>query len=286
MNDSLPATTTTTTTAGRWDCHAHIFGPYDSFPLAADRSYTPPEAVEQQYADLLNQLGMTHGVLVQPSAYGTDYRLVLEALAARPQWRGVLVAQQNTTLDIKRLRAQGVRALRFSHRSGAAANFAGSASLDDLVAMAPALADAGLHAELWTDRVALPAIADTLRKLPVRVVLDHMVGFDVKGGVDEPGFTALIKLLEEGRGQVWAKLCAYRNLLALPTAEWQDAGRAFQQALTVANPDQLVWGSDWPHLNVKPVPDTPALLALFRDWAGNETLAEQILEKNPAQLYA
>jgi predicted TIM-barrel fold metal-dependent hydrolase len=272
------------TTSGHWDCHAHVFGPYARFPLAPERTYTPDEALEQQYAMLLERLGMAQGVLVHPSAYGTDYRLVLATLAVRPQWRGVLVARAHTTLDLKALRSQGVRALRYSHRGAPGANFAGSASLDDLVAMAPALADAGLHAELWTDRQVLPGIADTLRKLPVPVVLDHMAGFDVNGGVDEPGFATLVRLLGEGRA--WVKLCAYRNLLSLPSPQWREAGRVFQQALIGANPDQLVWGSDWPHLNVKPVPDAALLLQLFRDWAGDATLAEKILASNPHRLYA
>jgi predicted TIM-barrel fold metal-dependent hydrolase len=270
--------------AGHWDCHAHLFGPYAEFPLAPERTYTPEEAREVHYAALLERLGLAHGVLVHPSAYGTDYRLVLAALAQRPNWRGVLVAQANTPLDLKALRAQGVRALRFSHRGGAAANFTGSASLDDLIALAPALADAGLHAELWTDRQVLPGIADTLRQLPVPVVLDHMAGFDVHAGVDEPGFASLVRLLGEGR--VWVKLCAYRNLLSLPVPQWRAAGRPFQQALVQANPDQLVWGSDWPHLNVKPVPDAAALLALFKAWAGDTAVAEKILAGNPARLYA
>lgn len=272
------------TTSGHWDCHAHLFGPYAEFPLAPERTYTPDEALELQYAALLERLGMAHGVLVHPSAYGTDHRLVLAALAARPQWRGVLVAQAHTALNLKALRSQGVRALRYSHRGGAGANFAGSASLDDLVAMAPALADAGLHAELWTERQMLPGIADTLRALPVPVVLDHMAGFDASAGIEEPGFATLVQLL--GEGHVWVKLCAYRNLLAWPSPQWREAGRVFQQALTQANADQLVWGSDWPHLNVRPAPDAALLLALFHDWAGGPAVAENILANNPRRLYA
>ncbi len=270
-------------TAGHWDCHAHVFGPYAEFPLAAERTYTPDEALEAQYAALLERLGLAHGVLVHPSAYGTDDRLVLATLAARPQWRGVLVAQANTSLDLKALRSKGVRALRYSHRGGAAANFPGSASLDDLVAMAPALADAGLHAELWTDRQVLPGIADTLRALPVPVVLDHMAGFDVNAGVDEPGFATLVQLL--GEGHVWVKLSAYRNLLALPPPQWPAAGRVFHEALIQANADQLVWGSDSPYLNVKPAPDAADLLALFKRWAGGATVVDKILQQNPARLY-
>lgn len=266
--------------AAGWDCHAHLFGPYDQFPLAAERNYTPPEAIESNYLALLSRLGLAHGVLVHPSAYGKDHTLLLNALAARPSLRGVVVVQPGDKLALHDLRGHGVRGARFSHRSGPGTNFAGSASFDDLRALAPALADAGLHAELWTDCKALPAIAPQLLALPVPIVIDHMGGFDVNAGTDEPGFRTLLKLL--GSGKVWAKLCAYRNLLDAP--DWQ-SGRAFQQRMIEANPERLVWGSDWPHLRVTPAPDAAQLLSMFRDWAGNEAIAGQVLRANPERLY-
>ncbi len=195
-----------------WDCHAHLFGPYDRFPLAADRSYTPPEAVASQYQALLSRLGLSHGVLVHPSAYGDDFSLLFDALSQHKNLRGVIVVRPDTLPTLKGLRDKGIRAARFSHRSGAGANFAGSASFDDLLALAPQLADAGLHAELWTDCKVLPDISDRLRGLPVQVVIDHMGGFDANAGIDEPGFAGLVSLVESG--DAWVKLCAYRNLLA------------------------------------------------------------------------
>jgi predicted TIM-barrel fold metal-dependent hydrolase len=267
--------------AGGWDCHAHLFGPYADYPLAGQRSYTPPEATEAQYATLLQRLGLAHGVLVHPSAYGDDHSLLLDALAKRPQWRGVVVVRPGTPLPLATLRARGVRAARFSHRSGAGANFAGSASLQDLLALAPALADAGLHAELWTDTQALPAIAESLRNLPVPVVIDHMGGFDVDAGIDDPGFRALRDLAASGKA--WVKLCAYRNLLQ--SADWE-RGAPFQQALLEANPERMLWGSDWPHLRVTPAPDAAALLETFRRWSGSAELVQQVLKHNPRRLYA
>jgi predicted TIM-barrel fold metal-dependent hydrolase len=266
--------------AGGWDCHAHLFGPYDRFPLAPERSYTPPEAVETEYLALLERLGLAHGVLVHPSAYGDDHSLLLSALSAQPALRGVVVVRPGSPLALAGLHARGVRAARFSHRSGAGSNFAGSASFDDLRALAPALADAGLHAELWTDCQALPAIAPALKALPVPVVIDHMGGFDVDAGVDDPGFRTLLDLLASGKA--WVKLCAYRNLLNAP--DWQ-AGRPFQQKMIEANPERLVWGSDWPHLRVTPVPDAAQLLAMFEAWAGGEAMVRQMLVGNPERLY-
>jgi len=263
-----------------WDCHAHLFGPYDRFPLAPERSYTPPEALEAQYLALLARLGLSNGVLVHASAYGDDHSLLLHALAVQPALRGVVVVRPGSPLALSGLRVQGVRGARFSHRSAAGANFAGSATFDDLRALAPGLAEAGLHAELWTDCKALPGIASEIKALPVPVVIDHMGGFDVDAGVDEPGFRTLLDLL--GSGKVWVKLCAYRNLLNTPDRQ---AGRPFQQKLVEANPERLLWGSDWPHLRVTPAPDAAQLLALFKDWAGSESLVRQVLATNPEVLY-
>ncbi|MGI4778351.1 MAG: amidohydrolase family protein [Janthinobacterium lividum] len=267
-----------------WDCHAHVFGPYDRYPLAAERGYTPPEAPEATYLAHLDALDLRHGVLVHPSAYGLDHTLVLEVLAARPQLRGVLVAPPGTLPSLKNLRRQGVRALRFSARGGLAPNYPGSATFEDLQAMAGDLADAGLHAELWTDRHILPGIANAIRRLPVPVVIDHMAGFDAVAGVDEPGFAALRALLSEGR--VWVKLCAYRNLLTVTDrSRWADVLAPFQRALQKANPAQLVWGSDWPYLNVKEPPHGAELLQLLQDSVGDAVVCEAILAHNPKRLY-
>ena len=110
-----------------------------------------------------------------------------------------------------------------------------------------------------------------------------MGGFDVESDVDDPGFRTLLALLESGT--VYVKLCVYRNLLGHPDME---AGRPFHDALLRANPDRLLWGSDWPHLRVTPAPDAGALLQLLKDWtasAGNSDLLDRILHHNPARLY-
>jgi predicted TIM-barrel fold metal-dependent hydrolase len=262
-----------------WDCHAHVFGPYARYPLAPNPSHTPPEATTEQYLELLQHMGLSHGVLVHPSAYAGDHALLFDALAAHPQLRGVIVARPGQFDSFDGLRAKGVRAARFSHRSGG--NFAGSASFDDLRQLAPSIAEARLHAELWTDCRALPDIAADLGRLPFPVVIDHMGGFDWRAGVDDPGFRTLLSLLEAGT--VWVKLCAYRNLFDAPGP---DVARPFHDKMVEANPQQLVWGSDWPHLRVNPVPDAAELLDLERAWTGREDLLRQILVDNPTRLYA
>ena len=103
----------------------------------------------------------------------------------------------------------------------------------------------------------------------------------MQAGVDAPGFRELLTLLASGRA--WVKLCAYRNLLGAPDFE---RGRPFHEAMLKANPDRLVWGSDWPHLRVNPAPDAADLLATFRRWTGKTALVHRILVENPAALYA
>jgi len=262
-----------------WDCHAHVFGPYDRFPLAPDRSYTPPEATLEAYLAMLEHLGLSRGVLVHPSAYGEDYSLLRNVLVRQPNLRGVIVTRDTPATALAQLRDEGVRAARFSHRSGAGTNFAGSATFEDLVRMTKSLADARMHAELWTDCKVLPAIASELRRFPFPVVVDHMGGFDYESGVDDDGFRVLLSLLESGH--VWVKLCAYRNTLKAPSME---LARPFYDKMLAANPSQLVWGSDWPHLNVTPAPDTAQLLRTFKEWTP-EPLASRILLDNPARLY-
>lgn len=268
------------TPGGGWDCHAHLFGPYAAYPLAANRSYTPPEAERAAYLALLARLELEHGVLVHPSAYGEDHSLLFDTLSACPQLRGVIVTSTASGPGLRGLRDRGVRAARFSHRGGAGANFAGSASFEDLQQLAPGLADEGLHAELWTDCASLPAIASQLRALPVPVVIDHMGGFKPDAGLDDAGWRCLVELLSSGK--IWVKLCLYRNV---PGMTDLDAGRAFHDALVRANPERLIWGSDWPHLRVSPQPDAARLLQTMKDWVRDPDIVERILKHNPEALY-
>lgn len=262
-----------------WDCHAHVFGPYDRYPLVVERAYTPPEALLSQYIDVIHRLALSNGVLVQPSMYGNNHSLLLDLLAQAPALRGVGVLRPDATATLKSLRDRGIRGLRFSHRSGAG-NFVGSASLEDLMVMSSAMAHQGLHAELWTDCQAIVAIEKSLSSLPMPLVIDHMGGFDVNLGVKDPGFQCLLRLLESGK--VWVKLCAYRNLLTC--SDW-NLGRPFHDALIQANPDRLLWGSDWPHLRVTPTPKTQQLLDLLMRWTEAPELTQKILRINPLILY-
>jgi predicted TIM-barrel fold metal-dependent hydrolase len=266
---------------GAWDCHAHVFGPYNQYPLSEQRSYTPEEAPLSVYLNMLGELNFEHGVLVHPSAYGADHSLLFQALKSSPNLRGIVVANVNSQLAFKSLHDKGIRGARFSCRSGRQANFFGSASFQDLLDLSPTLLDAGLHAELWTDCQILPSIESQLLNSPVDVVIDHMGGFDAMAGLNDPGFQSLLRLLNSGK--IWIKLCIYRNLLHLQS---RASGVPFLKELLRTNPSRLIWGTDWPHLNVKPQPKTQNLLDEFKNWTQDEELIHQILVVNPRDLYA
>ncbi|HVJ53019.1 MAG TPA: amidohydrolase family protein [Aliidongia sp.] len=267
------------------DTHAHIFGPADRFPYAADRSYTPPDAPLSAYLDMLDTLGFERGVVVQGSAHGTDNSAILDAMERHPdRLRGVAVAGAEATPELlKRWDAIGVRGLRFNHffRDGKL-HYRGGIGLDVAKILAPAMADLGWHIQLWIDVKDLPDTLPELQRLPVPVVFDHMGRTDATKGTETAGFQALLRLV--GEGGCWVKMSGAHRL----SNEWPDyaIARPFHEALVRANPDRLVWGTDWPHPRIEgEMPNAGHLLDLFQEWTPDPDIRQRILARNPARLY-
>ena len=271
---------------GACDCHAHVFGPFDRFPLQPERAYTPPLAPLETYLGMLRQTGFARGVVVQPSAYGTDNRCTADAVA-RSQGRlcavGV-VAPGVSDAALAALAAQGFRGMRFTGgvSSAGSGRFAGSVGLADLPELGMQLRAHGLHAQLFTKLDEFTAAASALLGAGVPLVLDHLGG--VGPGprtVADMAFRNLLSLVREGR--VWVKLTVFRNS-GLPPG-YADM-RPFHEALLRANPARLVWGSDWPLLNMGDrAPDIGKMVDLLCDWVSDEALVRAILVENPAVLY-
>jgi len=267
------------------DTHCHVFGPAAQFPYAADRSYTPPDAPLAKYLHLLDTLGCDRGALVQGSAHGRDNSAMLDALAREPKrLRGVAVADADTpAAELKRWHALGVRGLRFNHFfRGGQLHYRGGVPLEAARVLAPTLKELGWHLQLWIDVKDLPDTIPILKEIGLPVVVDHMGRTDASAGTQAPGFQALLKLL--GAGGCWVKVSgAHRVSRAAP--DYPDA-RALHQALVAENPEQLVWGSDWPHPRMEDaMPDAGHLLDLFNAWTGDEATRRRILVDNPARLY-
>jgi len=267
------------------DTHCHVFGPASQFPYAADRSYTPPDAPLSKYLAMLDTLGFERGALVQGSAHGRDNSAMLDALERQPErLRGVAVADRDTAaVTFGTWDALGVRGLRFNHffRDGQL-HYRGGVPLEDAKILSPILRDLGWHLQLWIDVKDLPDTVPVLKKIGLPVVIDHMGRTDAQAGVTAPGFQALLRLL--GEGGCWVKLSgAHRVSQQAP--DYPDA-RALHVALVKENPEQLVWGSDWPHPRMEDeMPNAGHLLDLFNEWTEDDAIRRRILVDNPARLY-
>jgi predicted TIM-barrel fold metal-dependent hydrolase len=267
------------------DTHCHVFGPATRFPYAGDRSYTPPDAPLAKYLGMLGALGFDRGALVQGSAHGRDNSAMLDALEREPKrLRGVAVADGGTPpAELHRWHALGVRGLRFNHffRDGQL-HYRGGVPLDAARTLAPIMKQLGWHLQLWIDVKDLPDTIPTLKEIGLPVVIDHMGRTDARAGTAAPGFQSLVRLL--GAGGCWVKLSgAHRVSQAAP--DYPDA-KPLHQALVAANPDQCVWGSDWPHPRMESeMPDAGHLLDLFNEWTPDDAIRRRILVANPAKLY-
>jgi predicted TIM-barrel fold metal-dependent hydrolase len=218
-------------------------------------------------------------VVVQPSVYGTDNAVTLDAADAIGPHRAravVVVDEASGPAELEAMAARGARGVRFNAVSG------NGSPLEGLERLAERIAPLGWHVQLYTQADAMPGLEPVLRRLPVPVVVDHMGGVKAAaGGVEHPGFRALLRLVEGG---AWAKLCGYRASSGPPYADVAPMARALLRAA----PDRCVWGTDWPHPSLHDpaeVPDDGELLDALGAWAPDEGARWAVLVDNPAHLY-
>jgi predicted TIM-barrel fold metal-dependent hydrolase len=272
----------------------HVFGPPDRFPGGPDRSYTPTEMGLDDYEPIAAQVGIERVVIVQPSAYGTDNRCTLDALRRRGEGtRAVAVVDPNIADDeLDAMDKLGVRGVRLNVVTPGGANAAG---LDSQVrTLARRIEPLGWHVQVYAGLDLVAQLARVVRESPVPIVFDHMGGASSARTADDPRFQTLLELLGEGR--CWVKLSG-ADRVAGQDQDFAAAG-PFARSLVAANPEHLVWGSDWPHLgnhpgrtsasappaNYRTVPEA-ALLASLEGWAGDATTLRRILVDNPGRLY-
>jgi predicted TIM-barrel fold metal-dependent hydrolase len=262
-----------------------VFGPASRFPYGEDRSYTPPDAPLEKYLHMLDTLGFARGGLVQGSAHGRDNSAMLDALARHPdRLRGVAVADETVPVaELKRWADLGIRALRFNHFfRGGQLHYRGGVTLENAKRLAPVMKDLGWHMQLWIDVKDLPDTVPVLKSIGLPVVIDHMGRTDARAGTGTAGFQSLVRLL--GDGGCWVKMSGAHRL-STRAPDYPDA-RPFHEALIRANPDRLIWGTDWPHPRIEgEMPNAGRLLDLFNEWTPDETVRWKILVDNPARLY-
>lgn len=268
--------------AGAWDCHVHIFGPQDRFPLAARRTYTPPVSDVADFEAMLATVGVERAVIVQPSVYGTDNACTLDAVRrSQGRWRGVAVIDGATPDSaLAEMNEAGFKGIRLN-----VATFQDATVLATLEHQAARLLEFGWHLQIFCESHYLPELFPRLDRIRNDIVIDHM-GFVRDGsGPADKGFQALLARLREGR--CWVKLSgAYRISRQGPP---YDDVRPIAEALLAANPDRLVYGTDWPHPwapdMTGPMPNDGDLMDQFAALVPDGGLRRRILVENPLRLY-
>ena len=264
---------------GATDCHFHI---YDArFPAAPGAPLLPPDASVEDYRALQRRIGTSRGVLVQPSTYGIDNTLHLESMAAlgRDRFRMVAVVNDSvTTAELRRLNSLGVRGIRFNLVQ------AGATNIGMLLPLSRRVAAMGWHVQLHMLGDQYAANEALLLSLPSRIAIDHRGRLPNPAGVNHPGFATIRKLLD--KGNTYVKLSgAYMDTVSGPPG-YADSS-VIAKALFAANPQRMIWGSDWPHpterLDNKP--DDAALFDLLTEWVPDVAARTRVLVENPARLY-
>jgi predicted TIM-barrel fold metal-dependent hydrolase len=222
-------------------------------------------------------LGLQRMVVVQASVSGTDNAVTLDAIRQFGLHRARGVAVIDDSFDdgaLRRLHDQGIRGVRFSMVSG------NGTPEDQLEALARRVAPLGWHIQIYADGDKMLAIAPLLAHLPVQVVIDHCGGVMAALGTRHPQFQALLRLMDSGRA--WMKVCGYR--VSSAGAPYADV-EANVKALVAAAPDRCVWGTDWPHPQMDPLPEAGLLLDQFFEWIPDAEVRHKVLVDNAGRLY-
>ncbi len=268
---------------GACDAHCHVFGPPEKFPYAEKRPYTPGEpAPRERLARLHAHLGLSRAIIVQATPHGTDNSAMLDAIAhSNGAYRGVALLPENVSdAELERLHAGGVRAARFNfvqHLGGAP----DPAYFERTIARVKAI---GWHVELHFDAQDLAQYRDMLNALPVRFIIDHMGRVKSADGLDQTPLRNLLELLKSNE-RACVKISGGERVSASGKRPFHDAAPT-ARAIIEAVPDQVIWGTDWPHPNVpNDMPDEGELMDLFAFYCDDEALRRKILVDNPTRIY-
>jgi len=280
--------------AAACDCHTHIHGDPEKFPFFSGRVYTPEPASPEEMSALHKALHIERVVIVTPSVYGTDNSSTLYGMMARGATaRGVAVIDDKTAeSELDTMHNAGFRGIRLNLATGGVND--PNVGRPRFSAAVERMKARGWHVQLYTNLAMITAIKDLVANSPVPVVFDHFGGAQADLGVSQPGFSDLLDLIKSGKAHV--KISgAYRSSKLAP--DYQDMV-PFAQALIAANPDRIVWGTDWPHPNSvtpsgkQPTDVTPLFQIddgrLFNQlpvWAPDAAIRKKILVDNPARLY-
>jgi 2-pyrone-4,6-dicarboxylate lactonase len=267
---------------GAVDAHCHVFGPGDEFPYAPERKYTPVDAGKEQLFALRDFLGFDRNVIVQATCHGADNSALVDALlAAGDRARGVATVRAGVSrAELADLHAAGVRGIRFNFVK----RLADPKPDDYYRRLAEAVAELGWHIVVYFEAPDLAERWQLFTSLPTTVVVDHMGRPDVSQPVDGPDFARFTRFMRENEN-VWSKVSGAERLSVSGPPDYADVV-PFARHVVETFPDRVIWGTDWPHPNMKShMPDDGNLVDLIPRIAPTEDLQRRLLVANPMRLY-
>lgn len=275
--------------AGAIDSHCHVFGPGSQFPYALERKYTPCDASQAELFALRDHLGFTRNVIVQATCHGADNSALVEACkASEGRARGIATVKRSVTdQELQRLHDAGIRGVRFNFVK----RLVDFTPKDELEEIASRIAKLGWQTVIYFEAEDLPELWDFFSGLPTPVIIDHMGRPEVGKSVDGPEFTLFRKFVRE-HPNVYVKVtCPERLTVSGPLALNGERNAyldvvPFARTIVDEFPDRVLWGTDWPHPNLKGhMPDDGLLVDFIRSIAPTPELQRKLLVTNPTKLY-
>ena len=266
---------------GAVDAHCHVFGPSPEFPFAPERKYTPCNAGKDKLFELRDYLGFERNVIVQATCHGKDNRAMVDACrAAGDKARGIAsVGPEISREELEAMHEAGVRGVRFNFVK----RLVDATPKEVFLSIADKIKDLGWHIVVYFEAADLEELEPFLKQLPTTIVVDHMGRPDVTKGVDHPDFQRFIRLMEENEN-IWSKVTCPERLTVQGTP--YDDVVPFYQAIVDRFEDRVLWGTDWPHPNMKShMPDDGALVDYIPKIARTRTQQQKLLVDNPMRLY-
>ena len=274
---------------GSVDAHCHVFGPGAEFPYAPERKYTPCDASKAQLFALRDHLGFARNVVVQATCHGADNRAMVDAcIASGGKARGVATVRRSVSdAELQAMHAAGVRGVRFNFVK----RLVDFTPKDELMEIAARIAPLGWHVVIYFEAVDLPELWDFFTALPTTVVVDHMGRPDASLPVDGPQFELFVKFMRD-YPNVWSKVSCPERLSATGPKALNGEQAAYRDVVPFARrivetfPDRVLWGTDWPHPNLKDhMPDDGLLVDFIPHIAPTPELQRKLLVDNPMRLY-
>jgi 2-pyrone-4,6-dicarboxylate lactonase len=274
---------------GSVDAHCHVFGPGEQFPFAPERKYTPCDAGKEQLFALRDHLGFERNVIVQATCHGADNSALLDALRhSGGRARGVVTVKRSVTDEqLRDMDAAGVRAVRFNFVK----RLVDFTPKDELMEIAARIAPLGWHVVIYFEAVDLPELWDFFTALPTTVVVDHMGRPDITKPLDGEEFELFVKFMRD-HPNVWSKVSCPERLSVTGPPALNGERNAYRDVVPFARrivetfSDRVLWGTDWPHPNLKKhMPDDGLLVDFIPHLAVTPELQSKLLVDNPMRLY-